>query len=208
MSRHLFWMSDEPWAAIEPHLPRGRPGKPRVDDRRVISGILHVLRTGCRWRDVPEAYGPHHDLQPPQPLVRAGRLTQAVRGDGRRRGDPRRVLDRQHPCEGTPLGGGLKKGSGRKPSAGREAGEPRRSTAWPMFRADRSPSRCPGQRRRHLHGHSFSGGQRTVAPADRGQGLRCRPPAPLARGAPHQGGDPLNGNPETVQINRATSLAV
>ena len=48
----LFWLSDEAWAAIEPHLPRGKPGKPRVDDRRVISGILHVLKVGCRWRDV------------------------------------------------------------------------------------------------------------------------------------------------------------
>jgi len=54
----LFWLSDEAWAAIEPHLPHGRPGKPRVDDRRVISGILHVLKTGCRWRDVPTDYGP------------------------------------------------------------------------------------------------------------------------------------------------------
>ena len=36
------------WARIEPHLPHGRPGRPRVDDRRVISGILHVLKTGCR----------------------------------------------------------------------------------------------------------------------------------------------------------------
>ena len=47
----LFWLSDEAWAAIEPHLPRGKPGKPRVDDRRVISGILHVLNsmaTMCR----------------------------------------------------------------------------------------------------------------------------------------------------------------
>nr|MCV4209701.1 IS5 family transposase [Roseomonas sp. SXEYE001] len=39
-------------------MPRGRPGKPRVDDRRMISGILHVLKTGCRWRDVPSEYGP------------------------------------------------------------------------------------------------------------------------------------------------------
>ena len=54
----LFWLSEEAWAAIEPHLPHGRPGKPRVDDRRVISGILHVLKTGCRWRDVPSDYGP------------------------------------------------------------------------------------------------------------------------------------------------------
>jgi len=54
----LFWLSEEAWKAIEPHLPRGRPGKPRVDDRRVISGILHVLKTSCRWRDVPAEYGP------------------------------------------------------------------------------------------------------------------------------------------------------
>jgi transposase len=54
----LFWLSDKDWAALEPHLPHGRPGKPRVDDRRVISGILHVLKTGCRWRDVPPEYGP------------------------------------------------------------------------------------------------------------------------------------------------------
>jgi transposase len=54
----LFWLSDEAWAAIEPHLPRGKPGRPRVDDRRVISGILHVLKVGCRWRDVPCEYGP------------------------------------------------------------------------------------------------------------------------------------------------------
>ena len=54
----LFWLSDQAWAAIDRHLPRGKPGKPRVDDRRVISGILHVLKTGCRWRDVPPEYGP------------------------------------------------------------------------------------------------------------------------------------------------------
>ena len=56
---HGFWLSDDAWAAIEPQLPRGKPGKPRVDDRRVISGILHVLKTGCRWRDCPAKYGPH-----------------------------------------------------------------------------------------------------------------------------------------------------
>ena len=35
----LFWLSDEAWAAIEPHLPKNQPGARRVDDRRVISGI-------------------------------------------------------------------------------------------------------------------------------------------------------------------------
>ncbi len=53
-----FWLSDEAWPPIDPHLPRGRPGKPRVDDRRVIDGILHVLNTGCQWRNAPPGYGP------------------------------------------------------------------------------------------------------------------------------------------------------
>jgi transposase len=55
---HLFWLSDEAWAAIEPHLPHNQPGARRVDDRRVISGIVHVLKTGCSWRDCPPEYGP------------------------------------------------------------------------------------------------------------------------------------------------------
>lgn len=56
---HLFWLSNDAWAAIDPHLPKNQPGARRVDDRRVISGILHVLKTGCRWRDCPAEYGPH-----------------------------------------------------------------------------------------------------------------------------------------------------
>ena len=55
----LFWLSDEAWAAIEPHLPRNQPGARRVDDRRVISGIFHVLKSGGRWCDCPADYGPH-----------------------------------------------------------------------------------------------------------------------------------------------------
>ncbi len=54
----LFWLLDEAWAAIEPHLPKNQPGARRVDDRRVISGILHVLKVGCRWCDCPADYGP------------------------------------------------------------------------------------------------------------------------------------------------------
>ena len=42
----LFWLSDEAWAAIDPHLPRGKPGKPRVDDRRVIQ--WHFARSQDR----------------------------------------------------------------------------------------------------------------------------------------------------------------
>ena len=40
MAKSLFWLSDEAWKALSPHLPRSKPGKPRVDDR-TASGILH-----------------------------------------------------------------------------------------------------------------------------------------------------------------------
>ena len=55
----VTWLSDAEWARIEPLLPRGRRGAHRVDDRRVISGIVHMLRSGARWRDCPAAYGPY-----------------------------------------------------------------------------------------------------------------------------------------------------
>ena len=42
----FFWLTDEQFARIEPHLPTDTRGKPRVDDRRVISGIVHVLKSG------------------------------------------------------------------------------------------------------------------------------------------------------------------
>jgi hypothetical protein len=59
MARTLFWLSDEEWDRIQPYLPRGRRGAHRVDDRRVISGIIHMLKCGARWRDCPPAYGPY-----------------------------------------------------------------------------------------------------------------------------------------------------
>jgi transposase len=55
----LYWLSDAEWARIEPLMPRGRRGAHRVDDRRVISGIVYMLRSGGRWRDCPAAYGPY-----------------------------------------------------------------------------------------------------------------------------------------------------
>jgi transposase len=44
--------------AIGPLLPQNQPGARRTDDRRVISGIVHVLKTGCRWQDCRAVYGP------------------------------------------------------------------------------------------------------------------------------------------------------
>ena len=59
MGAALYWLTDAEWAKIEPLMPRGRRGAHRVDDRRVISGIVHMLRSGARWRDCPAAYGPY-----------------------------------------------------------------------------------------------------------------------------------------------------
>jgi transposase len=53
-----FWLSEQQWAAIDPLLPKNQPGARREDDRRIISGIIHVLKSGCRWQDTPPIYGP------------------------------------------------------------------------------------------------------------------------------------------------------
>jgi transposase len=49
-----------PWERLEPLLPPERPrtGRPNDDHRRIVNGILWVLRTGAPWRDLPERYGP------------------------------------------------------------------------------------------------------------------------------------------------------
>ncbi len=54
-----YWLNDEAWAVIEPLIPMKRRGVKPGNNREVISGILHVLKFGCRWRDCPAMYGPH-----------------------------------------------------------------------------------------------------------------------------------------------------
>ena len=56
---HLYWTSEAEWSKIESVLPRGWRVAHRVDDHRVISGIVHMLRSGARWRDCPPEYGPY-----------------------------------------------------------------------------------------------------------------------------------------------------
>jgi putative transposase len=56
-----FWLTDQQVERLRPYFPKPR-GKPRVDDRRVLSGILFVLRNGLRWQDAPAVYGPHKTL--------------------------------------------------------------------------------------------------------------------------------------------------
>lgn len=59
MIRDFFWLTDDQFARLQPPLlPTDTRGKPRVDDRRVISGIVHVLKSGGRWNHAPDVYGP------------------------------------------------------------------------------------------------------------------------------------------------------
>ncbi|ELQ15120.1 IS5 family transposase [Pseudomonas fluorescens BRIP34879] len=57
----LYWLTNEQMSRLQPYFPKSH-GKPRVHDRRVLSGIVFVNRNGLRWRDAPKEYGPHKTL--------------------------------------------------------------------------------------------------------------------------------------------------
>ena len=57
----LLLLSEAQMRRIEPYFPLSQ-GVPRVDDCRVLSGIIFVIRNGLRWRDAPCAYGPHKTI--------------------------------------------------------------------------------------------------------------------------------------------------
>ena len=62
MSNRVVYLTDEQWKKIEPLIPKPPPrlkgGRPRADDRLVFEGILWILKTGARWKDLPDKY-PH-----------------------------------------------------------------------------------------------------------------------------------------------------
>jgi Transposase and inactivated derivatives len=57
----LFYLSSEQIRRINPYFPLPH-GVPRVDDRRVLSGIIYVIKHGLQWKDAPREYGPHKTL--------------------------------------------------------------------------------------------------------------------------------------------------
>ena len=58
---NLSWLTDERMERLKPFFPKSH-GKPRVDDRRVLSGIIFINRNGLRWCDAPREYGPPKTL--------------------------------------------------------------------------------------------------------------------------------------------------
>ena len=75
-----YWPTEEQMARLEPLLPKSQ-GRSRVDDQRVLSGIIFVNRNGLRWRDAPAEYGTTQDpLQPLEAPERHGVFTLMMRG--------------------------------------------------------------------------------------------------------------------------------
>jgi transposase len=129
MDRDRFWLTDVQFAKISPHLPTNTRGKARVDDRRVISGIIHVLKTGGRWVDAPDVYGPHKTLY--NRFVRWAAkgiwmdLFHALAGAG---GPPAHVLMDSSAVKAHRSAAGGKGGSRARRSAARAGGARPRST--------------------------------------------------------------------------------
>jgi transposase len=142
MNSNHFWLNDAAWSLIEPMLPKNQPGARRVDDRRVLSGIFHVLRSGCRWRDCPPEYGPRTTIynrfnrwsrrkiwqQMLTTLTGAGHLGGTV------------AVDSTYVKAHRSAAGAQKKRRRIRRLASREAAAPRRSTSPQTFSGGRSPS--------------------------------------------------------------------
>ena len=124
-----FWLSDEQFGRLAPLLPTDTRGVPRVDDRRVISGIIHVLKWGGRWADAPAIYGPKKTLY--NRFVRWAAkdvwtdIFHALASAG---GPPAEVLIDSSAVKAHRCASGGKGGSTARPLAARAADEPPRST--------------------------------------------------------------------------------
>ena len=137
-----FRLTDEQDAALAPHLPMVHTGPERQDDRRIISGIIHRFREGCRWRGLPEEYGPYTTV-----FNRYNRWS--------KRGLWQRLFAALVECADPPAlsmidssavkahrsASGAKKGDLKtKPSAARAAAARRKSTPLLTTKAGRAPS--------------------------------------------------------------------
>jgi len=107
-----FWLSEAQFARLAPLLPTGTRGVARVDDRRVISGIVHVLMSGGRWVDAPPAYGPRKTLYNRWVRwARKGVWQQAFAALAAAGGPPAELMLDLDPRQGAPLCGRRKRGA-------------------------------------------------------------------------------------------------
>jgi transposase len=129
MDHDHFWLDEKQFARLAAYLPSDTRGVPRVDDRRVISGIVHVLKSGCRWADAPAVYGPRKTLY--NRFVRWAAkgvwldIFHALAAAG---GPPAEVLIDSSAVKAHRCASGGKGGSRARRSAARAADEPPKST--------------------------------------------------------------------------------
>lgn len=137
----LFWLDDEQFECLRLLLPNKVRGVKRVDDRRVISGIVHVLASGCRWSDAPPAYGPRKTLYNRFTRWAAKGVWEAVFDALATSGGPPAdvLLDSTHVKAHRSAAGG-KGGAARRPSAARAGGAPPRSMPLSTRREGRAGS--------------------------------------------------------------------
>ena len=128
MSDSYFWLTAEQFSRLEPLLPSDTRGMPRVDDRRVISGIIHVLKSGGRWADAPDVYGPRKTLY--NRFVRwaaKGVWRDVFHALASAGGPPAEVLIDSSAVKAHRCASGGKGGNSGRPLAGRAVGGPPRS---------------------------------------------------------------------------------
>ena len=139
MADNLFWLSEAQFERLRPLLPDKVRGVPRSDDRKVISGIVHVLKSGCRWADAPSEYGPRRTLYNRwRRWAEKGhwvRIFEALADEG---GPPSQAMIDSSAVRAHRSASGGKGGSRPRRSAARAAGGRRRST--PPATAGAAPS--------------------------------------------------------------------
>jgi transposase len=124
-----FWLTEKQFARLRTLLPNDTRDKPRVDYHRVISGIVHVLKSGGRWVDAPGAYGPCKTLY--NRFVRwaaKGVWVDIFRALASAGGPPAQVLIDSSAVKAHRCASGGKGGSKIRRSVDRAADEPRKST--------------------------------------------------------------------------------
>ena len=207
MDPDRFWLTEAQFSKIAPHLPTDTRGKPRVEDRRVISGIIQVLKSGGRWVDAPPEYGPKKTLY--NRYVRwsaKGVWVALFHALAQAGGPPEEVLIDSSAVKAHRSAAGGK--GGEKPS--------HRPLAWrPHDENPRADRRAMPAHRIHDHGRSGRRlqGRRSVAGAAsrlrhpaRGQGLRLQRHSTPGRRARNGAKHSAQGQPQMEKLLLARPL--
>jgi transposase len=223
----LWRMPDDLWEACErilpPEKPPGTPGRPAVPFRRVLDGILHVLRTGCQWKAVPREFGSGSTIHARfQEWTRRG-VWRRLWAEQLRRYDRAHGIgwDRQSADSATVPSPPRR----RRDRAGSDQSRETRHQAAPAERPARRPPEPRAQRRqsprheggrghsRRARGRSSAAHRRPPAAPGSRQGLRLPRDGPGRRGtrlhAPHrpQAAPGRSGTPAACRP-RAAALAL